>query len=132
MTNNFFSYPHELTKIVLQNFKVSNWTISTRELNYIGCSFFSVTYITGRDQRVPVSVFFGSMKLFEKFFNVSKVSPFMFFFEILQQNGCQKIRKGPPFSAPIRSKKILQSFKSQIKVSEYRLQRNDGFQQQTC
>ena len=56
--------------------------------------FSRVTYHTGRDQRVPLSVFFGIVRLFFRKKNFPKGSPF----NVLQQNGCWKIPKGPPFN----------------------------------
>ena len=49
---------------------------------------FYVTSKTGRLQRVPLSIFFGTVRIFfSKIFNVSKESPFGFF-DILQQKVC--------------------------------------------
>ena len=58
--------------------------------------FFNVTYKTGRDQRSPLSIFFGTVRLFfEIFLNVPKGSPFWLFYFATE---CGFInQKGSPF-----------------------------------
>ena len=48
-----------------------------------------------KPKRVPLSVFRHCQTFFLKFFSLQRVP--LQFFDILQQNGCLKIRKGPPF-----------------------------------
>ena len=75
---------------------VSNCTIWSSELNQKSFSFSRVTCHTGRDQRVLPFNFFGTARpFFRKIF--SSKGPSLQFFDVLQQNGCSKIPKGPPF-----------------------------------
>ena len=59
--------------------------------------FFNERYQTGRDYRVSLWFFFGTVRLFFEIFFVAKGSPFKFF-DILQQTRFSKSRKGPPFT----------------------------------
>ena len=60
-------------------------------------SIFNVRYKTGRDYRVPLWIFFGTVRLFFEIVSISKGSPFKFF-DILQQSEVSKSPKGPPFT----------------------------------
>ena len=95
-----FFNPHELTKIVLQvlqNLMVPNWYIWPSELNQKGFSSFCVTYHTRRDLRVPLSGFFGTVRLFfrKKFF--PKGSPFNFLM-FCDRMDVEKSQRAPTFS----------------------------------
>ena len=72
----FFFNPYQLTIIALQNFKEPNCTIWRRDLNYNSCSF----------------PFFSALCDF--FSEMSIKIPALFFFHILEQNGCKTFPKG--------------------------------------
>ena len=77
---------------------VSNWTISPSELNQ-KCFFlfFRVTYSTGRDWRVPLSLFFGIVRyFFENCF--SSKGPRSIFLILGDRKDVEKSQRVPPFN----------------------------------
>ena len=86
----FFDTP-EVTKIVPQNFMVSNWTIWPTELNQKGFPFFPCNIHYRARLKGCLSDFFGIVRVF-----FSKFPPKgPLHFGVSWQNGCWKIPKGP-------------------------------------
>ena len=67
-------------------------------------------------------LFFGTMRLFLKFLDCTRGSPYICF-DILQHNGCQKIAKRPPFYIFRHCDTVQRSHLKNIFGKFFRLQR---------
>ena len=95
----FFSIHTNWPKIVLKKFYEILWS----QIESFGLAnwtkkvfFFRLTYNTGKDWRVPLSVFPALWIFFPIFFLPKGPPPF--FLNVLRQHRCWKNPKGPPFT----------------------------------